>query len=379
MPKKIFFIACEPSGDAHAAAMIAELKKKLPDLECRGLGGPKMKAAGTQLLHDMTTISALGLGDVIRQYFTYRRIFYLTLRKIQHWHPDAVCFVDSPAFNLRLAKKLHKKMPTLPLLYYISPQIWAWGKRRIHTIKRIISKMLVILPFEVALYRKANVDCEFVGHPLLDHVTTSQDRDEFRKQLGIPEGQYAIGLLPGSRETEVERILPIMVKSAEYLQKDLPNTLFFIAESSNVKKEIYDQILKDCKVSVCRFESDLYDHMACMDFALVTSGTATLETALLNVPFFLLYKASWSTYFLGKYLIRVPYLGLVNILAGKEIIPEFIQQDAHPETMAHEAKILLKNQRPYEKMKAEMTKVREKLGAKGASQRAAQSVIRYLK
>ncbi len=379
MPKKIFLIACEASGDSHAAHLVKELRNRIPGAEFRGLGGPKMASSGVSLLQDMTKISALGLGDVIRQYFTYRKIFYEALNDVKRWQPDVVVLVDSPAFNLRFAKKLKNQTPKVPIVYYISPQIWAWGGRRIHTIKKIVSQMLCILPFEISLYEKAGVPCEFVGHPLLDQVKISPTRNALRQGLGISNSQKAIGLLPGSRQSEVRRILPIMLKAASHLQQDLPDALFFIAESGNVEKTVYEEILRSAHLQVQRFSDHFYEHIAAMDFALVTSGTATLETALAGTPFFLLYKTSWTTYFLGKHLIRVPYLGIVNLLAGKKVVPEFIQQDAHPETIAHEARVLLENEDLYGKMKQEFLEVRKKLGEGGASARAARAVMEFLK
>jgi lipid-A-disaccharide synthase len=378
MPKKIFLIACEPSGDLHGAYLVSELKKLQPSFEFLGLGGSKMKAAGVTLLEDMTTLSALGLGDVIRQYFRYRRIFYAALKKLADWRPHALIVIDSPAFNLRFVKKVRKFNGSLPIFYYISPQIWAWGGRRIHTIKKTISKMLCILPFEISLYQKAGIPCEFVGHPLLDLVKPSASRDELRRKSEITPGQKAIGLLPGSRSSEVRRILPVMLETASYLHEEMPQAIFFLAESPNVGKTTYDEILNRAKVGIRRFENDFYDRLSAMDFALVASGTATLETALVGTPFFLLYKTGWSTYFLGKRLIRVPFLGIVNLLAGEKIVPEFIQEGCHPLTIAHEAKILLENRDFYDEMKREFLAVREKLGAEGASTRAAKAVVESL-
>ncbi len=379
MPQKIFIIACEISGDLHGSHLVSELKKISPAAEFRGLGGPQMKAEGVNLLYDMTTISALGLGDVLRQYFKYREIFYNALREAQSWRPDAVIMIDSPAFNLRFAKKIHKALPRLPLIYYISPQIWAWGGRRIHLIRKTISKMLCILPFEIPMYQKANVDCEFVGHPLLDRIDIPENRGELRKKLGIIDPQIAVGLLPGSRKKEILRILPIMVDAAAQLEKIKPGIKYFLAKSPNLDLALYQKILGDNPLKIQILEKDFYEAITAFDFALVTSGTATLETALLGTPFFLLYKASWSTYWLGKHLIKVPYLGIVNLLAHKRVVPEFIQNDAHPETIAHEAKILLENPPLYQEMKEEFKNVRKILGNKGASRRAAQAVLNFLK
>lgn len=379
MPR-LFIIACEPSGDSHGAALIRELKILHPDLQIKGLGGPKMREAGVQLLYDMTTISALGLGDVIRQYGTYRKIFYQALHSLESFKPHTVVLIDSPAFNLRFAKKIKKRFP---VIYYIAPQIWAWGIRRIHTIKKTISKMLVILPFEKDLYDRASIPCEFVGHPLVDHIAgpgpvmnrLSTDFDH-----AIALSIKKIGLLPGSREKEVVRIFPLMLETARLLQKIMPDVSFVTRPSPNVPAETYHSILKnypDVKVSFAENIS-LQEVVSHLDFALVASGTATLETALIGTPFFLLYKASWSTYFLGKYLVRVPYLGLANLLAGKSIVPEFIQYDIRPENIAHQAKKLLQNPAAYQSMKEEFKKVREMLGTSGASRRAALAVSKTL-
>ena len=379
MPRKIFLIACEASGDLHGAHLAEELRKLEPDLELSGLGGPRMAASGVRILEDMTRISALGLGDVLRQYFTYRAIFYRALAEISRLKPDALILIDSPAFNLRFAKKIRALRLSLPIFYYISPQIWAWRGRRIRTIKKTIDRMFVILPFEVPIYEKAGVPCEFVGHPLLDHVETTAGRDTLRVRYEIAPNERAVGLFSGSRSSEVWRILPIMLQSAVQLRRLMPQTIFFMSQSPNVPPDHYDRILSRYpEIAVRRIEGHFYDLAAAMDFALVASGTATLETALLGTPFFLLYKASWSTYFLGKHLIRVPYLGLVNLLAGKKVVPEFIQGEARPETIAHEANILLENRELYEGMKEEFLKVRGQLGERGAGTRTAASVMNSL-
>lgn len=375
MPKKIFLVACEASGDLHGAHLVSEIKKLASDTLFFGVGGDKMHEAGVQIFHDMTKISALGLGDVLRNYFKYLKIFHETIRNIKNEKPDAVILIDSPAFNLRLAKKISG---VAPLLYFISPQLWAWGKRRIHIVKKHIREMLVILPFEKDFYEKEGVAVKFVGHPLLDSIPELPEAGVLRNKIGIGKKQKAIGLFSGSRESEVKRILPIMLKTAAQLQKDIPETAFFVSKSSNVRPEIYDEILRLFDVKTQSPAVPFYELVKAMDFALVASGTATLETALIGTPFFLLYKASWSTYFLGKHLIKVPYLGLVNLLAEDRVVPEFIQQDAHPETIAHEAKFFLQSPELHAKMKEEFRQVREKLGEKGASARAAKEIYDFL-
>lgn len=384
MPKKFFIIACEPSADLHGALLVEELKKQSPGSEFHGLGGPRMKAEGVSLIYDMTTISALGLSDVVRQYPLYKRIFDQGLEEVRKFKPDALIVLDSPAFNLRFLKKISAMRiggpaansgGQIPTFYYISPQIWAWGGRRIHDIKKTVSKMLVILPFEKEMYDKAGVPCEFVGHPLLDELHVSAPKPELRRKFGIPENTIAVGILPGSRKKEVERILPSLLKTCELLSKSVPACVFYLSKSSNVPESTYAEILKTCGVEIRSFSDNFQDRVAALDFAFVTSGTATLQTALLGTPFFLVYKASWLTYRLGKMLVRVPFLGLVNLLAEKRIVPEFIQ-NLHPETMAHEAKVLFENEALMSQMKLEFQEVRGILGSGGASSRAAEIILK---
>ena len=216
--KKLFIVACEASGDSHASRLIEALRRLDPALQFHGLGGPKMKQAGLNPLYDMTKISALGLGDVLRLYFLYRDIFYDSLSVLTQIKPDALILVDSPAFNLRFAKKVRNQFPDIPIFYYICPQIWAWGAQRIRTVKKNITKMYSILPFEAAFYQKAGMDCEFVGHPLLDEeMDNAWNQDEARNYLQLPRDSKIIGLLPGSRKSEIQRILPIMIKTADLM------------------------------------------------------------------------------------------------------------------------------------------------------------------
>ena len=399
--KKIFIIACEPSADGHGASLVKELKRLAPESTFRGLGGPLMAQAGVSLIEDMTKISALGFGDVLRQYFRYRKIFYNALREANSFKPDAVILIDSPAFNLRFAKKINRRFP---VIYYIAPQIWAWGGQRIHTIKKFVSKMITILPFEKKIYDDAGVPCDFVGHPLLDHLgERSRQKIQLRKDLEITDQELAIGLLPGSRASEVKRILPEMLRAADLIKQKFPQASFFLTESPNVPKEVYanilshhsssphgvrrgsqilDSRLKSCgndKIFIRRMRSRMQDVVAAMDFALIASGTATLEAALLGTPFFLLYKASVSTYWLGRLLIKVKFLGMVNLLAGRAVVPEFIQGEMRGDVIAAAATEFLSNQvGQIEVMKNDFAAVTAKVGNSGASRRAAESIISFL-
>lgn len=374
---KIFIIACEASGDTHGASLVHSIKKLDPAVTFEGLGGMEMERAGVALLEDLTRTSVLGLEDVLRKYFHFRRVFYRALAHVKKTKPDLVILIDSPAFNLRFAKKIRGRVP---VIYYISPQIWAWGWRRIHTIRKTVSHMMAILPFEEEMYRKEDVPCTFVGHPLLDRVKPSKPRAVLRQEFGLDDRQRMIALLPGSREPEVRRILPIMLKTADLLAKEFPELNFFLTQAPHVPASLYEENLKrypelDIKRSTVR----LYDIVTAADFALVASGTATLETALLGTPFFLLYKASASTFFLGRRLVRIPYIGLVNVLAGRHVVPEFIQHLAKPEKIAHEAKVLMENAELRENLCRKIREACQKLGEPGASDRAAQLVVETLR
>lgn len=389
MPK-IFIVACEASGDLHAAHLVHELKSQRPDVKLQGIGGPLMVKAGVEVLEDMTKISALGLGDVLRQYFTYLKIFNETLAAIDKFQPDAIVLLDSPAFNLRLAKKISQMKrcespeggkKKFPVFYYISPQLWAWGGRRIHTVKKTVSKMLVILPFEKEMYEKAGMPVTFVGHPLLDQVEEGADRKALRQRFEIHDRETAIALLPGSRKREIERIFPAMMASAALLKDKISKPVFFLVKSPNVPEDFYQEVLRHYPlVSVRQLKNHdglFRDVVAAADFALITSGTATLEAGLIGTPYILMYKTSWSTYLVGRPLVRVKFLGLVNLLAKKKIVPEFIQF-LEPEKIAQTAVSIMNNPEVYRGMKKDFQAVRNLLGSSGASRKAAAEILKDL-
>ncbi len=372
-----FLIAGEPSGDSRGAELVHALKNENPNFQFIGLGGPKMEAEGVKLLFDMTSISALGFGDVLRQYFKIRGIFYNALKHVRQIKPDAIILIDYPGFNLRFAKKINRR---IPIFYYVSPQIWAWGMRRIHTIRRVVSHMLVFFQFEEALYKKAGVPVTWVGHPLLDSVKPSKSKPELKKEFGIEENKTVISLLPGSRETEVKRILPVMLESADLIKKEIPNVIFLVSESGNVSEKVYHFPLNSYsgKITVKKIGNRMYDLLAISDFALVTSGTATLETTILQIPYVLLYKTARSTYAIGKQLVRVSFLGIANIIAGRKMIPEFIQHEANPQKIAAEVISILKDSGRKLKMLADLKEVKQKLGPASASARAAKRITALL-
>jgi len=375
MHKRIFITALETSADHHAAELIHELKKTAPNLQIEGIGGPQMQAAGMTLHRDMTKIASLGFMDVIRKYPLYKKIFEETILQIEKAKPDLIVCLDSPAFNLRLAKRVSK---TAPIYYYIAPQLWAWGQNRVKVVKKHIRKMLVLLPFEQEFYRARNVEAQYVGHPLVEKLASVPDKSACKKKLGLGDGLH-IGLFSGSRLRELKRIFPVMLAAAKQIQTALPQTVFHANRAPGLPPELYDELTRQAGISVRFHETSFEETVRAMDFALVASGTATLETALLGTPFFLLYKTEWTTYFLGKMLVKVKYLGLGNLLLDEPVIPEFIQNDACPEKIAELAIAHLKSPEKITAMKSKFEKLHKILGHQSASQSAAREISTFLK
>ena len=336
-----------------------------------------MARKGMELIYDLTKEAALGLGDVLKKYFTFRSIFYRALKEVKAFQPDVIILVDYPGFNLRFAKKINKRFP---IIYYISPQIWAWAEHRIHIIQKEVDHMIVFFDFERELYERAKIPVTWIGHPLVDLAKPSKKRDELRKDWTNGTDTKLVGLLPGSRETEVKRILPEMLKAADLIYKQDPSLKFLLSQSPTLPSLLYEQIIKksnitfDLKMAANRS----FDVMHASDFSMVSSGTATLEAALAGQPFIILYKTARSTFFLGRKLIRIPYIGLANVVAGKKIVPEFLQDEIHPETIAQEAVYLLHHDDLKEKMISDLKEVQTKLGAPGAFTRAADAVMKSL-
>lgn len=376
--KMIFLIAGEPSGDSRGAELVRALKQQNPALVFVGLGGPLMAAAGVRLLYNLSSLAAIGFGDVLRKYFQIRQVFYQALRHVLKEKPAAIILIDYPGFNLRFAKKINRR---LPVFYYVSPQIWAWAGGRIRTIRRVVTRMLVLFDFEKILYEKAGVPVTWVGHPLADSLQHTKPREELVHEFRVGSSTKHIALLPGSRRTEVERILPVMLEAAKLITKQSEEPVsFLISESENVPKHLFDTLTKpyEPRLTLKRVNGRTHDILGIADAAIVTSGTATLETALSLVPFVIVYKTAWSTYWIGRQVIRIPYIGLANVLAGKKIIPEFIQQDANPSAIASAIQPLLHDRAVRASMLAELSEVKSKLGPAGASERAAAAILQEL-
>jgi lipid-A-disaccharide synthase len=377
-PKKILIVAGEASGDLHAANLVESVKKICPQVSFFGLGGPKMKKQGVQLSGDLTKFAVVGFWEVLKNLPKFKKIFRDILEVTEKQKPDLAILVDYPGFNLRLANELYKRK--IPVVYYISPQIWAWGQKRIYLIKKIIKMTLVFFNFEEKLYKTHGVPVTFVGNPLLDTVKTSIPRKELLHKTGLDPDKLTICLLPGSREKEVKTLLPVMLKSAKIINGYLSGKVqFLILRSPALKEEIFLKALKSYDLPVKTLMGLTYDGIAASDFALVCSGTATLETAILATPMAIMYKVNFLTWVFIRSMIKIPYIGLVNVVKGRKIVEEFIQFDADPEKICDYVIPLLRDKDKLARLKLELLCIKGLLGQPGANLRAALAVTDLLK
>ncbi len=332
-----------------------------------------MREAGVELTADIADMAVVGLTEVVKKIPAILGVRQRLKSSLDRERPDLAILIDYPDFNLPMAKLAQSR--GIPVFYYISPQVWAWRKGRIGQIGRTVDKMAVILPFEEEIYRASGVDVSFVGHPLLDAVKIRYSRDEALRRFGLAEGLRTVALLPGSRPSEVERMLPEMMKMAAILERKLPSLQFVLPVADSLRAETVEDILRLFGTKIALVRDDIYDAIALADLAVVTSGTATLETALLEKPMIIVYKISRLSYAVGRVVIKVPCIGLVNIIAGKKIVPELIQDEARAERMAAEAMDILESPERQSTMKRELALLRRNMGTAGASERAARIAL----
>jgi len=368
--KTIMIIAGEASGDMHGASLVHEMLKIDSSLKFYGIGGNKLQEVGVNLLAHSSEMAVMGLTEVIPKLGTILRIMNRMKKSMDEFNPDLVILIDYPDFNLRIAKAAYKR--GIKVFYYISPQVWAWRKGRINQIKKLVNKMAVILPFEVETYRQKGFPVNYVGHPLLDLVKTKYSPQEARTKFGLKEGKTTVALLPGSRFSEVNNLLPEMLKAGEILAQHIQDIQFLLPLADTIEEKIITDIISRYALKVNIISGYTYDAISCSDLAIVASGTATLETALLGVPMVIIYKISSLTYFIGKFIVHVRNIGLANIIAGKTIVPELIQEDASGNRIAAEALDILTDAERKQEMIKELTAIRNKLGNPGAARKTAQ-------
>ena len=370
---KYYIIAGEASGDMHASNLVAEIKKKDKKAEFRGYGGDLMKAQGVDLLKHYRTMAYMGFVEVAVNLRKVLDNIAQCKKDIVDYQPDVVILVDYPGFNLRIADFAHEK--GFKVFYYISPQVWAWKRRRVRKIQKSVDKMLVILPFEEEFYKRYGVDVTYVGHPLLDELAKfgNGNRSMFLRRNSLGEKREIIALLPGSRKQEVKRMLPVMLKVASHF----PEYQFVVAGVSSLEKSLYKGIMG--KADVFLVENQTYELLQNSSAALVTSGTATLETALFSVPEVVCYKATGFSYHLAKWMIKVKFISLVNLIMDKEVVKELIQGDLTEDNLVKELNQLLHDGNRQRQLLEDYEDLQDRLGNAGASEKAAEVVFEALK
>jgi lipid-A-disaccharide synthase len=364
---KLAIVAGEASGDLHAAEVVRELKRLDPALQTFGIGGDLLEREGMNVLHHAREMGIVGLFNVLRRLGMFRRIFNELLETIARERPDAVVLVDYPDFNLRLARRCRKM--GIRVIYYISPQVWAWRRRRVEQVKRYVDRMLVIFPFEEDFYRQHNVPVTYVGHPLIDEIRGAP--------ASLPAGQRAtlrLALMPGSRRHEIQALLPPMLEAVSILEREREVDAFVIQAPTIASAQLLAIMQRD-GVYVRIVPHDRGEALSEADVALSSSGTATLESAIVGTPVVVMYRLSAATHWLARRLVKLPNFSLVNIIAGKQVVPELLQHDVNGARIASEVRALLAQR---DRVRSELAVVRKKLGEPGASRRAAEAIMRAL-
>ncbi len=365
-------IAGEASGDAHAGRMIAELKALSPDLIVKAIGGDTMRAAGAEIIVDFSELAVMGLVEVLKRYRDIKKIFNQMVLRLKTDRPDLLVLVDYPGFNLKLAKEAKKL--GIPVLYYISPKVWAWRAGRVKTIKKTVDHMAVLFPFEVPIYQAAGVPVTCVGHPLVDAVNKKLTNKQAKIKMGMKLNRRVLGLFPGSRRSEVEALLPVMLEAAERIQKQLNNVDVVLPIAQGLDSSFIDDIIAKSNVAVNVVSGDFYELTSACDAIVAASGTVTLEIALLGVPHFISYRVSPLTYRILKRLVRIPYVGLCNIVTGKPVVMELLQDDVTAERLEKELVTLLTDVNNKDKAESVRQQVLTALGPAGGAKNAAQLI-----
>ncbi len=375
-PKNIVIVAGEASGDAHAAKLVTELKKIDDTLIFRGMGGQHLRDAGVDILIDMAKLSVMGFSEVLMKYFYIKSELNNLKENISKQPPDLLILVDYQEFNQRLAA--YAKSIGIQVLFYIGPSVWAWRPKRVYKMAKIVDHMAVILPFEKALYEKADVAVTFTGHPLTDEVIANKTKQQAREQCQI-KNRTTIGLFPGSRSSEIKRILPVLLESAEQIKIEKPDIQFILPVASTISLDELTSFQAEIdKLSITLTKDNFYDVVQACDVILTASGTATLEIGLLEVPMVIAYKVTALTYFIMKNLAITKFIGLVNIVPQKSIVKEFIQHEATSSNISKETLHLLNDKKYYESMQHELSLIRQQLGDGNGSKNVAELAWKML-
>lgn len=377
---KIMVVAGEASGDRHGAALVRALSGLYPNIpfEVFGSGGDELRSAGVETLVDIDEMAVIGVAEIAGALHRLYRAYRTLLTAARRRRPDVALLIDWPDFNLRLARRCHRD--GLKTVYYISPQVWAWKSHRIRTIRRCVDKMLVILPFEKEFYKGRGIEVDYVGHPLAGVVEVTAARAQFCKQNHLEPDRPIIALLPGSRHKEIYYHAPLMLEAARLLRSELPGLQFVVPLASTIERSEVETAANLSDVDARIVERDTYNALGHSEFAIIASGTATVEAALLAVPMVIVYKASALNWRLIRPLIRLDTFGMVNLIAGRRVVPELIQHDATPERITAEVREIMSDAARLDRMRRDLAEVRDRLSAEGhqASERAARAVMKVI-
>jgi len=366
-------VAGEASGDIYGADLVCEAHRLDPELHFFGIGGQRMREAGVQTLVDSADMAVVGLVEVLKHFDVISAAF-LKLKKILREDPPALLIlIDYPGFNLRLAKVARRA--GVKVLYYVSPQIWAWRQGRVKKIARLVDHMAVILPFEAAFYERAGLPVTFVGHPLLDMVQVSMSREQAAASFGLDPSRKIVGLFPGSRNNEIERLLPVIVESARVLEKQLPGIQFVVPIASTLNQDDLAPQFLTAGIDVTFSHERIHDLIRACDAVISVSGTVTLEIALIGTPMVIIYKLSPLTYMLAKRLVKIEHIGLCNIIAGETVVKELIQHEANPARISAEIEKILGNVLYADEIRHKLSAVRSQLKRGGASANVARLAL----
>jgi lipid-A-disaccharide synthase len=372
---KILIVAGDVSGDLHASRLIQALKSAEPQVEVFAAGGPKMRAAGANMVASLEGLNVMGFTEVLSKLPAFYDLMQKLKRFMQHTKPQLIIAIDFPGFNLRLCKEA--KRLGIPVLYYIAPQIWAWGKSRINLMARVVDRIAVVFPFEVDIYRERGLDAEFVGHPLLESVSVSGEKEVLRGKLGLPANLPLVALLPGSRVHEVRRLLPCMLESALVLAQKRRVELA-VGAASSVPASEFERITRRFCLPVHVLRGVSSELLYVSDAAIIASGSATLEAAIVGTPMVIVYRVSPLSWIIARKLVALDYVGMVNIVAGKKIISEYLQNEIEPRKISDELEELIFDERRRSELVARLKSVKESLGGRGASERVAAMALGML-
>ncbi len=370
---KIFISAGEASGDLNGASVAAALRAVRPDIRIFGMGGEMMRAAGVEIVYDIADLGVMGIVEVAMSLPKLFRLRDFLADWLARERPDVLVVIDYPGFNTRLAK-MAKKLG-IPVISYISPSAWAWGRGRAIEVAETVTKVAAIFPFEADVYRQAGADVVFVGHPLLDIVKPSRPKEEAYALFGADPAKPVVVLMPGSRRQEIDRLLPVMLAAMEKIAANMPDCQIFLPVASTISREILQNIIEGYKVNVRLTAGNTYDLMNIGTVAVASSGTATLEAAIMGLPTVIVYKMAAVTYLLGKLLVKIPHIGLPNIVAGRRVVPELVQGQASADNIARETRAILADPAVRARVAADLTEVRQRLGESGAVGRVAEVIL----